>query len=180
MKGRLVSEPEGYELLKGAGIAVPAHGVAHSPDEAAALAESIGFPVVLKVISSHIVHKSDAGGVKVGISSPAGAREAYAAILAGAAAYDSAAVVSGVLVVRQQAKGLEIIVGGRIDPTFGRIITVGMGGTLVELLRDVSIRVLPVQRDDIHAMISELQGSRLIDGYRNEPARDRQDRKSVV
>lgn len=174
MKGRLVPETEGYDLLKTAGIAVPAYGVARSADEAADLAASIGFPVVLKVISPQIVHKSDAGGVKVGILSPAEAREAYAAILAGAEAFSSTAQVSGVLVVRQVPPGLEMIVGGRVDPTFGRIITVGMGGTLVELLRDVSIRVLPIQRDDISAMLAELQGSQLIGGYRNEPPKDRE------
>jgi acetyl coenzyme A synthetase (ADP forming)-like protein len=174
MKGELVSEAEGYELLKQAGVPVPAYGIATSAEEAAALAGSIGFPVVLKVISPQIVHKSDAGGVRAGLLSEADVRQAYHAILAGAQAYNSSAEVRGVMVEQQHTQGLEIIVGGRTDPTFGKVITVGMGGTLVELLRDVSIRILPIGNDDIAAMLLELQGWRLIEGYRNEPAKDKE------
>ena len=174
MTKELIPESEGYELLAHAGVPVPAYGVAHTADEAADLAGRIGFPVVMKIVSPQIVHKSDAHGVRVGIRTQDEAAEAFHAIIAAAQEYNSAAAIRGVLVVQQHKKGLEIIVGGRTDPSFGKIITVGMGGTLVELLRDVSIRVLPVGRDDIAAMLLELRGDRLIEGYRNEPARDRE------
>lgn len=101
-------------------------------------------------------------------------KKAFQAILTQAKAYNSEAVVEGVMVEQQLIKGLEIIIGGRVDPAFGKIITVGMGGTLVELIKDVSIRVLPVQQDNISAMLAELKGDHLIEGHRNEPARDRE------
>ena len=88
--------------------------------------------------------------------------------------FDPSAVFSGVIIEQQKQKGLEILIGGRKDPTFGKIITVGMGGTLVELIKDVSIRVLPVGPEDISAMLLELQAYPLISGYRNEPARDKE------
>jgi acetyl coenzyme A synthetase (ADP forming)-like protein len=177
---QLISEAEGYELLKNAGIPVPAYAIARTADEAIAIAEKIGFPVVMKIISPQIIHKSDAGGVRTNISSKDDVKRAYQAIISGARAFSSEAVIDGVIVEQQQKKGLEIIIGGRVDPTFGKIITVGMGGTLVELLRDVSIRVLPVGRDDITAMLLELQGYRLIEGYRNEPARDKEALVSLI
>jgi acetyl coenzyme A synthetase (ADP forming)-like protein len=173
MTKELISEAEGYELLKNAGVPVPAYTIARSAGEAIAGAEAIGFPVVLKIISPQVIHKSDAGGVIANLDSKDEVKQAYETILANAKAYNSEAKIDGVMVEEQAERGLEIIIGGRVDPTFGKVITVGMGGTLVELIRDVSIRVLPVQRDDISAMLLELKGNRLIEGYRNEPARDR-------
>lgn len=174
MTKQLISEAEGYELLKKAGVPVPAYAIAHSADEAVSCAEKIGFPVVLKIISPQVVHKSDAGGVQANLNSKDEVRRAYETIMSGIRAAYSTAVIEGVMVEQQLKKGFEIIIGGREDPTFGKIITVGMGGTLVELLKDVSIRVLPVQRDDIAAMLAELRGYRLIEGFRNEPPRDKE------
>ncbi|NMB79686.1 MAG: CoA-binding protein [Methanomicrobiales archaeon] len=174
MNKQLVSEAEGYELLKKAGVPVPAYRIAHTADEAVSFAEQIGYPVVLKIISPQVVHKSDAGGVQANLRSKGEVQKAYEAIIRGAQEYNNAAVIEGIMVEQMLPKGLEIIIGGREDPTFGKIITVGMGGTLVELLKDVSIRVLPITREDIAAMLAELQGYRLIEGFRNEPARDRE------
>ena len=173
MTKQLISEAEGYELLRQAGVQIPEYAIAHDADEAVAIATRIGFPVVLKIISPQIVHKSDAGGVRPGLSTPDAVRAAYQAVIEGARAYRQDAEITGVMVEQQLDKGLEVIIGGRVDPTFGRIITVGMGGTLVELLKDVSIRVLPITTEDIAAMLAELQGYPLIEGYRNEPPRDR-------
>lgn len=174
MTKKLISEAEGYELLQSAGLPVPKHAIARSADEAAAIAATIGYPVVLKIVSPQVVHKSDAGGVITNLRSADEVKQAYDTILASVKAYNSEAVIDGIIVIEHLDKGLEILIGGRVDPTFGKIITVGMGGTLVELIRDVSIRVLPVERDDIEAMLAELRGNRLIEGYRNEPARDRE------
>lgn len=180
MAQHLISEAEGYELLKTAGAPVPAYALAHSADEAATAAAGIGFPVVLKIVSPQIVHKSDAGGVIAGLRSEEEVRRAYATIFANVRLYNQDAEILGVLVVEQLKKGLEIIIGGRVDPSFGKIITVGMGGTLVELIKDVSIRILPIQDDDIAAMLAELRGYRLIEGFRNEPARDRETLTALI
>ena len=174
MTHRMLSEAEGYELLKKNGIPVPDFSVIRSRSDVAAAARTLGYPLVMKVISPQIIHKSDAGGVVTGIVSVADAEHAFDTISTQVKAYNPAADISGFIIVRQEKKGLEILVGGRIDPTFGKIITVGMGGTLVELIRDVSIRVLPVGHADINAMIQELQAYPLIRGFRNEPARDKE------
>ncbi|MFA5347409.1 MAG: acetate--CoA ligase family protein [Methanoregula sp.] len=174
MTRRMLSEAEGYELLKKNGIPVPWFSVVRSRSEAAAAADRLGYPLVMKVVSPEIIHKSDAGGVVTGIVSAADAEKAFDAISSQVKAFDLSASISGIIIERQEKKGLEILIGGRVDPTFGKIITVGMGGTLVELIRDVSIRVLPVSRGDINAMIQELQAYPLIRGFRNEPARDKE------
>ena len=174
MTRRMLSEPEGYVLLKKNGIPVPEFLVVSSRGEVAKAAEKIGYPLVMKVISPQIVHKSDAGGVITGIHSATEAEAAFDTISSRVKAFDPSASISGIIIVQQKPKGLEILVGGRIDPTFGKVITVGMGGTLVELIRDVTIRILPVSSEDIDAMIQELKGYPLIKGFRNEPPRDKE------
>ena len=174
MTRRMLSEAEGYELLKKNGIPVPEFSVARSRGEVAKAAEKIGYPLVMKVISPQIIHKSDAGGVVTGISSNADAEHAYDTILHDVKAFDPSSSISGIIIEQQKPKGLEILIGGRIDPTFGKVITVGMGGTLVELIRDVTLRILPVSSEDSDAMIQELRGYPLIKGFRNEPPRDKE------
>ena len=168
----MLSEAEGYGLLKNHGIPVPLFSVVTSRQEVGGAAGRIGYPLVMKVISPQVIHKSDAGGVITGIRSAAEAETAYDTIVRNVHAFDPSAIISGLIIEQQKEKGLEILIGGRVDPTFGKVITVGMGGTLVELIKDISIRVLPVSSSDINAMIHELQAYRLIKGFRNEPARD--------
>jgi acetyl coenzyme A synthetase (ADP forming)-like protein len=172
MHRQVLSEAEGYELLKNAGVPVPRFSVARSEDEAVQAAGSIGYPVVMKVISQQVVHKSDAGGVVLGIRSPADAAAAFGKITGSVPKNVPGAVIDGVLVVQQLDAGLELIIGGNTDPAFGKIITIGAGGTLVELIRDVSIRVLPVDEAEVRSMVRELKVSRLIAGYRNQQAYD--------
>lgn len=174
MTQRMLSEAEGYELLKSHAIPVPDFSVIHTRQEAAPAADRLGYPLVMKVLSPQVIHKSDAGGVITGIQSAAEAETAFDAISQHVRAFDPSAVITGFIIEKQKKKGLEILIGGKIDPAFGKVITVGMGGTLVELIKDVSIRVLPVSTVDINAMLQELQGYRLIKGFRNEPARDRE------
>ncbi len=126
----VLSEAEGYALLKNAGIPVPAFSVAKTPEEAVRVADSLGFPVVMKVISPGIIHKSDAGGVITGIRSPDDVRSAFERIVHSALAYDPAVTIDGVMVEQQLAPGLEFIVGGKTDPTFG---TLDIGDGDVEL-----------------------------------------------
>ena len=170
----LIRESEGYELLKACGVSVPRYSIARSSPEAADMADRIGYPVVLKVISPQVVHKSDSGGVIVNVGSPAKTREAYDTIIKNVAAFSPSAVIEGVIVEQQLPPGLELIIGGKTDPAFGKVLTIGIGGTFVELLRDAVIRVLPVDRSEIKAMIHELYGYPLIAGYRHEPPRDEQ------
>jgi acetyl coenzyme A synthetase (ADP forming)-like protein len=172
MTRRLLSEADGYGLLKNHGIPVPQFSVITSRQEVRAAADQTGYPLVMKVISPQVIHKSDAGGVVTGIRSGPEAETAFDTIVRNIQAYNKTATISGLIIEQQKEKGLEILIGGRIDPAFGKVITVGMGGTLVELIKDVSIRVLPVVSSDINAMIQELQAYRLIKGFRNEPARD--------
>jgi len=170
----LIREAEGYELLKKSGIPVPRYEIARSSSEAAKAADRIGYPVVMKVISPQIVHKSDAGGVVTGIGNAGQAREAYDSIIKNAAVASPAAVIDGVMVEEQLSSGLELIIGGKTDSTFGKVLTVGFGGILVELLRDAATRVLPIDTNEIVSMIRGLHGYPLIAGYRIEPARDEQ------
>jgi acetyl coenzyme A synthetase (ADP forming)-like protein len=170
----LIKEAEGYELLKTCGIAVPRYAIARSPSEAAAISDQMGYPVVLKVISPQIVHKSDAGGVMVNIGSAAKACEAYDAIKKSVAQFNPSAVIEGIMVEQQLPPGLELIIGGKTDPAFGKVLTIGIGGTLVELLRDTATRVLPVDRDEIEVMVHDLRAYPLIVGFRKEPARDKE------
>jgi acetyl coenzyme A synthetase (ADP forming)-like protein len=174
MARQLLPEADGYGLLKSAGIPVPRFSVARTAEEAKNAADTIGYPVVMKVISQQVVHKSDAGGVILNIRTPAEAADAFETISRDVKTRVPGAVIDSVIVVQQLAPGLELIIGGKTDPTFGRVITVGAGGTLVELLRDVSIRVLPVDEHEIRTMVRELRSYRLIQGYRNQPARDEQ------
>ncbi len=172
MSGTLISEAEGYRILQESGIPVPCHEMSRSAAEAALAADRIGYPVVLKIVSPQIVHKSDAGGVIVNIRNARGVNDAYTTILNNVASFDASAVLEGVMVEQQLPQGLELIIGGRTDPSFGKVITVGIGGKLVELLRDVATRVLPIGRDEIQMMIHDLRGYPLISGFRGEPARD--------
>ncbi|RPI38144.1 MAG: CoA-binding protein [Methanoregulaceae archaeon] len=174
MAHQLLSEAEGYELLKSAGIPVPRFFVVRTAQEAGNAAETIGYPVVMKVISQQVVHKTDAGGVVLNIRSSTEATAAFETISRDVKEKVPGAVINGILVVQQLPHGLELIIGGKTDPTFGKVITIGAGGTLVELLRDVSIRVLPVDDSEIRKMVRELQIHRLIRGYRNQPVRDEQ------
>jgi acetyl coenzyme A synthetase (ADP forming)-like protein len=174
MSRTLIREAEGYELLKASGIPVPRYEMSTSAAEAAEAADRIGYPVVFKIISPQIVHKSDAGGVIVNIRNANEASRAYATILKHVASFNNSAVIEGVIVEQQLPEGLELIIGGRTDPSFGKVITVGIGGTFVELLRDATTRVLPIEREEIKTMIHELHGYPLIAGFRGEPARDEQ------
>ncbi|MBP1927500.1 acetyl coenzyme A synthetase (ADP forming)-like protein [Methanolinea mesophila] len=172
MDARLLTEPEGMEVLRARGIPVPDSTVVNSPGEAEEAARRIGFPLVMKVVSAGVVHKSDSGGVIPGISSPEGAGDAYRQILARVSEKVPGAVIEAVIVERQMPPGLELIIGGREDPAFGKVITFGIGGTLVELIRDVALRVLPLSREEALRMVRSIRGSTLLMGYRGSPPLD--------
>lgn len=159
------SEAEARELLTSAGVPVVPGGQARSADEAVAIAREVGLPVALKVCSAQITHKSDIGGVALGLSSEAEVRAAYAKVSdAGAAVPD--ATVDGVLVTPMRAGGVELLAGVTVDPTFGPVLVVGLGGVWVEILKDTSLRVLPVDAGEVKRMLGELRGSSLLRGAR--------------
>ncbi|PKL55948.1 MAG: CoA-binding protein [Methanomicrobiales archaeon HGW-Methanomicrobiales-6] len=172
MAKRMLSEFESYDLLKQYGVPVPEHAIVKTAAEASKVAEKIGFPVVMKIHSPQIVHKSDAGGVIISISSKQAAEEAFTKIVANAKAYNPEAEIKGVIVEQQAAPGLELIIGGKTDPAFGKVLTFGMGGTLVELMKDVTLRILPVTEEIIRDMVREIHGYPIIQGYRGTKPRD--------
>src|SRR5262245_44314573 len=133
-----LTAPEGKLVCEAYGIAVPKEGVATSADEAASLAAGMGFPVVLKIVSPEILHKTGAGGVLVGVATAGDARKGYDTILANAKAYNASATILGVQVQQMLTGGQEVIIGAVTDPVFGKLVAFGLGGVLVEVLKDVT------------------------------------------
>jgi acetate---CoA ligase (ADP-forming) subunit beta len=167
----VLSEFESKELLKKAGIPVVETRLAHSKTEAAAIAKDIGFPVVMKIASPDVVHKSDAGGVKVGLANGSQAGKAYTDIINSVKAKYSHAYIEGVSVQRMAKPGIEIIIGMSKDPQFGPVLMFGLGGIMVEIIKDVAFRIVPLAREDASDMVHEIKGYRLLEGFRGaDPA----------
>ena len=165
-------EPEAKHLLHLHGAPVPSEGLAESPDEAANIARKLGTPVVLKIVSPQILHKSDAGGVLVGLKTEEDVRVGFEQILKNARAFDPAAEIRGVLVSPMAEDGVEVIIGTKIDDQFGPIILFGLGGVLVEVIRDVSFRVLPISPTAAKKMIQETKAYPVLQGVRGRPPVD--------
>jgi acyl-CoA synthetase (NDP forming) len=159
-----LDEPAGKRLLAAFGIAVPKSVMARDATEAAAACAALEPPLVLKVVSRDILHKSDAGGVKVGLNGAAEVEAAIRAMMRLPAI--SAARVDGFLLEEMAPAGQEIVIGGLRDPQFGPLVMVGLGGIFVEILKDVSFRICPVTRTDAVEMLEELKGAALLDGAR--------------
>ncbi|MFD7502264.1 acetate--CoA ligase family protein [Streptomyces sp. NPDC059850] len=169
-----LTAPEGKRITDAYGIPTPAEGLAESADDAVKLADRIGFPVVLKIVSPEISHKTDAGGVRVGLGSAAEVRGAYTAIVTNARAYDPAARVQGVQVQRMvPGGGQEVIVGAVTDPTFGKVVAFGLGGVLVEVLKDITFRLAPASRDDALSMLDGIRAAEVLRGVRGGEPVDR-------
>src|SRR3982750_602366 len=143
-----LTAPEGKLVCDAYGIPVPKEGVATSAAEAAKLASGMGFPVVLKIVSPEILHKTEAGGVLVGVKSAEDAEKGFATIMANAKKYDAKANLHGVQVQQMLGGGQEVIVGAVTDPSFGQLVAFGLGGVLVEVLKDITFRLSPAPRDD--------------------------------
>jgi len=167
-------EPEARELLALHGVPMGDAVVATTADEAAAAAEQFGGPLALKVVSPQILHKSDAGGVRLGVVGRLEAARAFDAIVQSAHAYDSGADVRGVLVSPMVGGGVEVIVGTTTDDQFGPVVLFGMGGVLVEVLEDVVFRVLPLPPRSATEMVEGIRSVKLLHGYRGAPAADRE------
>jgi len=164
---------EGRSVLEACGIQTPDDRLATSPDEAAALAKKIGFPVVLKLASPDILHKTDIGGVLLDVKDVAAARTGYQAIIERARETHPHANIRGVQVQKMIRGGQEVILGVKRDPTFGPLVMFGMGGIYVETLADVSFRLAPLSRADAEEMLSEVRSAKILDGLRGSPPADR-------
>ncbi len=171
-QGRTVlTEIEAKQVCTAGGISATETYLASSQKEAVALSGKIGFPVVLKIASPDITHKTDAGGVKVGLKNKAEVKQAYREIMASVRSKYPEAKIDGVSVQAMARPGTEIIIGIFKDPQFGPVIMFGLGGIFVEVLKDVSFRIVPIVRRDAAEMIEEIKGYALLQGYRgHEPA----------
>ena len=176
---RPCTERQTLDYLASQGVPVISAHIATDAAQARTIAHDIGGPVVLKIASPDIAHKSDVGGVQLNVS-PANAADAYRQIRVAVAASCPEARIEGVIVSPMRGKGIELLVGIVRDPQWGLVLAVGLGGIWVELLKDTSLRLLPVTPDDVLAMLSELRASRLLDGYRGGPRVDRNEVAEVI
>lgn len=167
-----VIEQSASDLLAAYGVPVPPGGVARDLAGARRIANEVGYPVVLKIASPDILHKSDIGGIRVGIENDVQLAEAYDDILARVGTRMPDAVIWGVMVQKQLAKGRELIVGVNRDPTFGPLLLFGLGGVYVEVMKDVTFRLCPVSPEEARTMIGEIRGFGLLRGARGEAAAD--------
>ncbi|HEY6619863.1 MAG TPA: acetate--CoA ligase family protein, partial [Steroidobacteraceae bacterium] len=168
-----LTAPEARGVCEAYGITIPKEGVATSADEAAKLASGIGFPVVMKIVSPQILHKTEAGGVIVGVKSAEAAKEAYSTIIGNAKKYDAKAEILGVQVQQMLAGGQEVIIGAVTDPAFGKLVAFGLGGILVEVLKDITFRLAPASKDDALSMLDGIQAAEILRGVRGAKPVDR-------
>jgi len=169
-----LTAPEAKGICEAYGIAIPKEGVAANAAEAARLASSIGFPVVMKIVSPQILHKTEAGGVVVGVKSAEAAQEAFNTIVANARRYKSDATIDGVQVQQMLAGGQEVIIGAVTDPAFGKLVAFGLGGVLVEVLKDITFRLAPASREDALSMLDSIAAAEILRGVRGSEAVSRE------
>ena len=169
---RSLLETEAKELLKEYGISVPDFKLIENEEEISGLAKEINFPIAMKIVSPDIIHKTDAGGVKLNIKDEKKARIAYQEIIFEAKKYNKKAKISGVIISPMVPQGTEIIIGIMKDPHFGPVIMFGLGGIFVEVLKDISFRILPIEERDAEEMINEIKGFKILKGVRGEGPKD--------
>jgi acetyl coenzyme A synthetase (ADP forming)-like protein len=161
-----LSALQGAEVCKAYGIPVPREGLANSSEAAVELAQSMGFPVVLKIVSPDILHKTEAGGVLVGLNGAEAVAEGYRTIVSNAKSYDPDADITGVQVQQMMTTGQEVIIGAVTDQTFGKIVAFGLGGVLVEVLKDVTFRMAPIDRAEAQSMVEGIAAAEILRGVR--------------
>ncbi|HYM16548.1 MAG TPA: acetate--CoA ligase family protein [Dehalococcoidia bacterium] len=167
----LLTEIEAKQVLEAAGVPVSPARLARTRDEAVKMAAELGYPIVLKIVSLEITHKSDVGGVALGLASAEAVGTAFDEVVASAKRHVPDATIEGVAVQRMEPPGIEVIVGMTKDPQFGPVLMFGLGGVLVEVLKDVAFRVVPINERDARQMVHEIKGYPLLEGYRgHEPA----------
>src|SRR6201997_4290978 len=161
-----LTAPEGKLVCDAYAIPVPKEGLAKSASEAAKIASDMGFPVVMKIVSPDILHKTEAGGVVVGGKTAADAEKAHDTILANAKKYKADARIEGIQVQQMLAGGTEVIVGSITDGSFGKLVAFGLGGVLVEVLKDITFRLAPASKADALSMLDGIQAHDMLKGVR--------------
>lgn len=166
-----LTAPEGKLVCDAYGISVPGEGVANSPTNAVELATKMGFPVVMKIVSPDILHKTEAGGVLVGLKSAADVEQGYRTIVENARKYNANAEILGVQVQQMITGGQEVIIGAVTDPSFGKLVAFGLGGVLVEVLKDITFRMAPATNEDALSMLDGIAAAEVLKGVRGaDPA----------
>ncbi len=174
-KRTTIGDSEARDILQAYGLHIPRSEIASSPERAIEIASQIGYPVVLKIASPDILHKTDVGGVKVGLQNAEAVRDAFELMVYRAQRYIPEARIWGCLVQEMApAGGLEVLVGMNRDPQFGPLVTFGLGGIYVEILKDVTFRIAPFSREEAEAMIGEIRAHALLDGVRGKPPMDKE------
>jgi len=176
----LLNEVEAKQLLGNAGVPVVTTVLATTREEARTQAGKIGYPVVVKIVSADIAHKSDVGGVKIGLKDGDAVTTAFDEVIANAKKAVPDASITGVAVQGMATPGLEVIIGMTTDPHFGPVIMFGLGCIMVEILKDVSFRVLPLAERDAAQMIEEIKGSKLLEGVRGQPPADKEALRKAI
>lgn len=169
---RFLPAPEAHALLKAYGFPMLTSQLVNTEDEAARAADDIGYPVVLKIVSPHIMHKVDVGGVKLNLQSEKQVRQAYRELISAVKAAQSQATIWGVFVQQYVTGGKEMILGLKRDPHFGPLLMFGLGGIYVEVLKDVTMRIAPIRELGAYRMIEQIRGYKILAGYRGEPPSD--------
>ena len=167
-----LGEIEGTQLLKAYGFNVLPTVLVTSAEEAVAETEKIDGPVAMKIVSADIIHKSDAGGVKINVKGADAVAAAFNEIMANAKAYKSDAVIKGILIQQMAPKGQEVILGATRYPKFGHLLMFGSGGVFVEVFKDVTFRLAPISRNSARFMVRGIKGYKLLDGFRGIPKAD--------
>jgi acetate---CoA ligase (ADP-forming) len=167
-----IGEIEGTKLLQCYGFSVLPTQLAKTADEAVTLADGMHYPVVMKIVSDQIIHKSDAGGVKINLPDAAAVKAAFEQIVQGAKAYNANAQIDGVLVQKMAPKGIEVILGANRYPKFGHLLMFGSGGVMVEVFKDVTFRLAPINRNSARFMVRGVKGFVLLNGFRGSAKAD--------
>jgi len=162
---KVITEEASKSILKTYGVKVPPYALVRSADEAVKAAKKIGYPLVMKIVSPQILHKTDVGGVKVGLDNDADVKKTFNDMY-GRLSKKKGVEVKGVLLEKMVPKGIELIVGLQVDPQFGPVLMVGLGGVMTEVFKDVSFRMLPITTADAKSMLGELKSSKLFKGFR--------------
>jgi len=165
-------EEEGQEVLRAYGFPIPKSILAKKDKEAIQAAKKIGYPVVMKIVSPQIIHKSDAGGVKVGLKNSQEVKTAFKEIIKNAKKYNKKAIIKGVLIQEMVKGGKETIIGSKLESGFGPVVMFGMGGIYVEVLKDVTFRLAPITNSEADEMISSIKTNKLLQGVRGEKPSD--------
>jgi len=169
-----IGDAEARTILKAYGLRIPKSEIAESPEQAVEIAREIGYPAVLKIASPDILHKTDVGGVRVGLESRQEVIDAYELMVYRARRYLPEARIWGCMVQEMVQEGLEVLVGMNRDPQFGALVTFGLGGIYVETLKDVTFRLAPFSKQEAWEMLGEIRASALLDGVRGEPEVDKE------